>query len=310
MKKLTIIINIVVIICTFAFSRLVNYEFTNPAALMATDKSTYFDLSDIYATVGNGSASHNQSEDIVIVNTDHCTRSQIAEAIETVNGMNPKVIGLDLMFIDSMDYHDRLLSSILGCNALVLPISLEGKEKGNDLFEIKDSSYFYNLIPSKKLGVINLAGNGPASVIRTFSPFFKLKDYSLDNFSSAIVKCYSNDKYEELKKKQGRLFIHYHAIDFEIERWNEIKKEDIEGKIVLIGSINNESDQHLTPIGVKSGIIIHAATINTILYDNYIEDCSTILNYIIAFFSTLCFVSLMSYAKLHLSNMGNLLPHP
>lgn len=318
--KKNVIIDAIVILCTFAFSWFVKYEITSPSAFSATEKSTDYELSDLYASVGQRSAVHYLSKDIVIVSVDHCSRNQIASIIDAVNYMEPKVIGLDIMFIDSIVGDDKLVSAILGCENIVLPI--EVKRKGHSgLFEIKDSSYFYNSIAEKQLGVINLAGYSQRSVIRKFAPSFKLENCSLDNFASAIVKYYSLGEYNRLiAKGQELLNIHYHAIDYNVVKWNEVittgtdpePKLDlmnvIKGKIVLIGHINNDNDIHLTPISDETpGIMIHAATINTILSNNYIDNSATALDYLIAFIVTLAFVMLMSYAKMHMSNMGNLL---
>ena len=317
--KKKIIIDAIVILCTFALSWFVKYEITSPSVFSATEKSTDFELSDLYASVGQSSAVHDLSKDIVVVSTDHCSRNQIAAVIESINFMEPTVIGLDMMFIDSICGDDRLISSIRECENLVLPIEVQRIED-SELFEIKDSSYFFRSIAEKSLGVINLAGNSQRSVIRKFLPFFTMEDKSLDNFASAIVKIYSPTKYDQLiEKGLDLLTIHYHEKDFSIFKWDEVITTDsialpildlqneIKGKIVLIGHINNYMDYHLTSISDETpGVLIHAATINTILENSYIENSSTTFNYSIALIITLAFVILMSYARKHMTNMGNL----
>ena len=316
--KKIVIIDAIVILCTFTSSWFVKYEITSPSAFSATEKTTDFELSDLYASVGQRSAIHDLSKDIVIVSTDHCSRNQIAAVIESINFMEPMVIGLDMMFIDSICGDDRLISSIRECENIVLPIEVQRME-GSELFETKDSSYFYSSIAEKSLGVINLAGNTQRSVIRKFLPFFTMKDKSLDNFASAIVKMYSPTKYDQLiEKGHDLLTIHYHEKDFSIFKWDEVVTTDsialpildlqneIKGKIVLIGHVNNYMDYHLTSISDETpGVLIHAAAINTILGNSYIENSSTTLNYSIALIITLAFVILMSFAKEHMTNMGN-----
>lgn len=316
--KTTIIINAIVILCTFAFSWLINSGFFNPYNFSGEEKSKDFELSDLYASVGNHSAVHKLSKDIVVVSSDRCSRKQIAAIIESADLMGAKVIGLDHYFDAKQDGDDRLISAIEECDNVVLPIIVQRKLE-NGIFEIKDSSYFYNIIDNRKMGVINLAGNSPRSVIREFSPSFKTNNETLDNFASAVVKYYAPDKYKHLLERGRELErIHYHATRYNIIQWDKIittdsvptpildLENDFEGRIVLIGHINNDNDIHLTSINDDTpGILIHAAAINTILNNNYIKTSSTFLNYFIAFFvSSLC-VLIMSYAKKHLNNTGN-----
>ena len=315
--KKTIIINAIVIFFTFAFSWVINSGFFNPYNFSGEEKSKDFELSDLYASVGNHSAVHQKSKDIVVVSSDRCSRKQIAAIIESADLMGAKVIGLDHYFDVKQDGDERLISAIEECENAILPIIVQ-RNMENGIFEIKDSSYFYNIIDDGKFGAINLAGNSPRSVIREFSPSFKTYNETLDNFVSAVVKCYAPEKYDFLLERDHELErIHYHATDYNIIQWNEIitldsipqpmldLEKEFDGKIVLIGHIHNDNDIHLTPISDETpGILIHAAAINTILNSNYIKTSSTFFNYFIAIILSVLCVSIMSYAKKHLNNTG------
>ena len=195
--KTTIIIDAIVIVFTFAFSWVINSGFFNPYNFSVEKKSTDFELSDLYASVGNLSAVHQMSKDIVVVSSDRCSRKQIAAIIESADLMGAKVIGLDHYFDAKQDGDERLISAIEECENVVLPIIVQ-RNMENGIFEMKDSSYFYNIIDDGNFGVINLAGNSPGSVIREFSPSFKTYNDTLDNFASAVVKCYAPEKYNLL----------------------------------------------------------------------------------------------------------------
>lgn len=286
---------------------------TSPSAYSPMQNSSDFAMSDIYEYISDDSNSRYKSNDIVVVSTDGCNRQGIAELIDIINNHNPKVIGLDIIFRQEESMDSMLISAIKKSESIVLPYIMDYDE--NLKFFLKqDSSYFYKQLESKNLGAINLSGNSIRNVIRRFKPIFITEDNSIDNFSSAIVKIYSSNKYNDLigRNNDNELIV-YHNRDIEIYSRDELislKDKDlrIKDKIVLIGEVCSNSDMHTTPIKEQeAGVVIHAHTIDTILSGYYVRETNNLVNYGIAIVVTLFFCGFTYYVRENVKLVGRLL---
>lgn len=286
---------------------------TSPSAYSPMQNSSDFAMSDIYEYISDDSDSQYKSNEIVVVSTDGCNRQEIAKLIEKINDNNPKVIGLDVIFRQSQSSDSILISAINKSKKIVLPYDM-GYDENLELFLKQDSSYFYKQLKNKNFGAINLSGNSIRNVIRRFKPIFITEDDSIDNFSSAIAKIYSSDKYNDLigRNNDNELII-YHNRDIEIYSGDELislKDKDlrIKDKIVLLGEVCSNSDMHTTPIKEQeAGVVIHAHTIDTILNGYYVKETNNLVNYGIAIVVTLLFCGFTYYVRENVKLVGRLL---
>lgn len=286
---------------------------TSPSAYSPMQNSSDFAMSDIYEYISDDSDSQYKSNEIVVVSTDGCNRQEIAKLIEKINDNNPKVIGLDVIFRQSQSSDSILISAINKSKKIVLPYDM-GYDENLELFLKQDSSYFYKQLKNKNFGAINLSGNSIRNVIRRFKPIFITEDDSIDNFSSAIAKIYSSDKYNDLigRNNDNELII-YHNRDIEIYSSDELislKDKDlrIKDKIVLLGEVCSNSDMHTTPIKEQeAGVVIHAHTIDTILNGYYVKETNNLVNYGIAIVVTLLFCGFTYYVRENVKLVGRLL---
>lgn len=286
---------------------------TSPSAYSPMQNSSDFAMSDIYEYISDDSDSQYKSNEIVVVSTDGCNRQEIAKLIEKINDNNPKVIGLDVIFRQSQSSDSILISAINKSKKIVLPYDM-GYDENLELFLKQDSSYFYKQLKNKNFGAINLSGNSIRNVIRRFKPIFITEDDSIDNFSSAIAKIYSSDKYNDLiSRNNDNELIIYHNRDIEIYSSDELislKDKDlrIKDKIVLLGEVCSNSDMHTTPIKEQeAGVVIHAHTIDTILNGYYVKETNNLVNYGIAIVVTLLFCGFTYYVRENVKLVGRLL---
>lgn len=309
-NKQAIFVVLTTIIITFIVSQIVQYDIVSFIG-GSIKKQSNFELSDFYASVENNWADvSNVDSNLVIVSIDGCSREQIASIIETVDYFGAKAIALDFLIVNQSQDDSILIHSIKNCQNIILPYELE-YNSSNKTFIKADSTYFCSALTNAHYGCINLASNNFRDIIRTSLPFCKLNtgEY-MDNFSAAILKIYSPQKYKFLKDMGNDPFnIRFHNIDFQTIKHNEIISEDnspifeleseFYNKIVIIGALENRYDKHMTPIGEVPGVYIHAATIHTILHDKYIRKSSDLVNQIISIIVAAIFLSFVFYARTH-----------
>ena len=265
--------------------------FQGRATSIETINDTQF--SDYYATVLHSSTSNIRvSPDIVIVSLKDCyNHSKIARLLTVLDSLQPKVIGLDVIFRNYVDSDTILLQSIEKCNRIVLAGEYDTGKKELIQYPIYETL-------DKPIGVINFT-NLPLYKVRSFRPQYQTNDgKSLDCFAGAITKIASPNKYFELLDKNSEIeFINYHRnVDFfDNVYWNSIINDEgqcviendaiIKDKIVIIGADkNSNTDLHLTPIKeVWIGAKIHAAAVDTILYSDYVIEASDVWISCVAF---------------------------
>ena len=230
-------------------------------------------MSDMYLF----SSKNNPAElntNITLVSIDSCKdRFEIAQVIEQIDSLNPKVIGLDIFFRNRKETQaDSILENVISkTKNLVIACKLEDEHEDNDKYYSCVRNFFasrekHNLTE----GFINLDGDGN-STIRTFTPqLFLQKGNSFDtiySFATQVVRLYDKEKSETLLKRKGNIeIINFQPIWVKKIDKNEIEKyqERITDKIVLVGSFSE--DFHRTPINPKmNGMEVHAYIISTIL---------------------------------------------
>lgn len=277
-------------------------------------------MSDFYSKFGNSSNIHSVSEDITIIATDGLNRAQVSELLTVVDSMKPKIIGLDILFLSEQEEDDKLINVINTSSRIVVPYGLTYNEESST-YSIQDSCYFYDKLKNKKYGAVNLEGLSIKSSIRAFKSVFRLSDEIMNNFAVEVVKNYSSESYRELMNRgKNTEFIDYGDVDFyellgkdllenrNSPHWGSSIEGIIKNRIVLVGTTKSYADIHTTPIKAEMpGIYIQAYTINTILQKKYINQVSTLWNYVIAIFFTFVFCSFAYYARKHIIHIRGLL---
>ncbi len=276
---------LVIVIIAFLTSRWLAYDFLSISYFAPMEKASDFQVSDFYNIVADGREVRTLDSQIVIVSIDGCSREQIANAVEQIDFCAPKAVGLDIFF-SYPGHNDSCLISVLSdCENLVLPAKISHDSRADSLY----GSFFYNQLPPDRIyGAVNLSGSNAQSVIRDFRPYFHIQTDTVENFAVALARIADPGLSDILHDRRKDMeIIYYPSREFEVIKAVDIlnNKEYLQDKIVLIGAVNDLSDKHVTPVDSQmSGVFIHAYTLSTILYQNYITETGKVIDWIIAIF--------------------------
>jgi len=241
------------------------------------DESGDVPMSDMYLFINSRKGPARLDTSITLVCIDECKdRFEIAQVIEQIDAMQPKVIGLDVFFRNLKEpAADRMLENTLRkTRNLVISCILEDElSEGSDQYHIRNRNFFVadeDAVFTE--GFVNLDGDG-FSTVRSFTPTLFWQKDTLYSFAVQIVRLCDNASFQKLLQRSGNLeVINFQPLVFQSLNKNEISEnpELITGKIVLIGSLSE--DLHKTPINPQMhGMEIHAHTISTILEEKYID---------------------------------------
>ncbi|MBC7849944.1 MAG: CHASE2 domain-containing protein [Chitinophagaceae bacterium] len=300
-KKDTVFATIAVFIVMGLFSLIpLNTHVLDPIRIALTDIS-YNDLSFDRSEKNTGQVDSN----IVIINVGNSDRASIANLLVTLKGHHPKVVGIDLLFLDPKDPSvDSLLkASIADLPNTVLAHDIRFTDGGpivsGFLTPYATASGYINFIGERK------------GVIRHFSPFEAWKDTIAQSFPGAIIKFADSSAFAELKARSHtaelinytRQSTQYITLDLAAMANNQNVSSLLHNKIVLIGYIggaNDIEDRHFTPLNPQfmgksipdmNGVVIHANIISMILEGSYINKIPTWLNVLIALLFTWIFMA-------------------
>ncbi len=221
-------------------------------------------------------------------------RSIYANLIQNLYGA--KVIGIDVNFKEKSLYGEVddniFLNSILESTVPVV-LSSEIGERKNILI--------YDNFKNLNSGFSNLEVSKDGVVRR-----FVLNKYNKNSFASSILK--DNYDFTNLKSKSNRIYFYgpqntftYFSFSDVIE--GRVNKKFFEDKIILIGATALDlQDFRNTPVGVLSGVEIHANIIQSIIDDNIFKE-SLSWNLIFIFLS----VFLISYFVFYIKKIKNLI---
>lgn len=192
---------------------------------------------------------------ITLVNIGEGNREYIANLIERITSCNPKVVAVDVFFIDRKDKgQDNHLAEAIGKGCTILAT----KGYGNGLF-VESHSKFKNR--SKDSGIVQLFDH--AGIVMTYRPIRKMNDpneSTIEHFSYVVAKTYDSIL-AKAYIEDVNLDTEYY-IDFQYKQQNfkvydyldsAFNCEDINGKIVVLGYLGpSNEDKFMTPLGLMN----------------------------------------------------------
>lgn len=267
------------------------------------------DLLDIYYShIKAEKTGFGEQKEVVLLNIGKLNRQEIGDVIEKLNGFDPKVIAVDVGFIEKgNDSIDNPLREVL-TNAkgkLVFASRLDGGE-------VTGLNSFFGDFNE---GYANLIAEGDPA----FSPVRKvnLKKGDYRSLAYEVVGAYDPDRIQNLQERYNLdepILINYYGyhnrfIHFEHDELSGNAKEALKDKIVVVGdyglTFNNKDDmldRYHTPMnkygaGVgypdMKGVLIHANIIQMLLDETIIVKVPKFINWIvsliIAFFTIVVF---------------------
>lgn len=245
-----------------------------------------FSFTDIYYEIQKESGQPDTSRIITIVDMTKLTaRADIAALLADVEAHDPKVIGLDVCFDN------------------------EGEDyEGNDSL-IAVASQYKNIVYSSKMHDWANDSIGWTKCIHSF--FHEITDITegttnmprelYDNMKRKVPVCERyegklypsfvaqvSNRYAGLDVVKGRtkdIKINFSPLAFRVLAPEEVHSHPdwIEGQIVLVGAMYEETDKHWTPVGKIAGVELLAYGIHSIIYSNEIRDIPFALLCVISF---------------------------
>ncbi len=255
-------------------------------------------MSDLFASVADDRPVRFLDDRIVVVDIGISGREEMAEALEILALCEPAAVGLDVHFAvpkDSVTDH-RLAEAISNLPMQVIPYGLSAVEGENGEFEIDQKPFFADTLSDLTYASTNLAASEQRSTIRKFPVKFKTNKGEIPSFATALAALGAPVTAERLLVRDHELeTIDYPSREFKVIPLEDIadEAENLAGKFVLIGAMQDASDMHATPINsYMSGLMIHAYSLATILDGAWYSEISKYADYALAFLMCLILVYL------------------
>lgn len=267
-----------------------------------------FQLSDLYTKVADRRPVSQCSDDVVVVATDDCRRSDIVDLIAALETFSPAAIGVDVNFRYPSEDDTRMIEVFDACENLTLPLILSQDSDG-ETFQVdeNENSFLISWLDSERFSVVNLERYTMWGSVRTFRPTYSTPEGVIPGFALRLAFLADPEKAEAFtSRKHDSEYINYPSRTFEVLEPGDIINEDgslddgvknsICGRVVLLGDLDNSKDVFPVPHKeMMPGVMIHAHCVDTILAGRGIDSMPMWLNIVLSVI--LCFV----FALLHLS---------
>lgn len=267
-----------------------------------------FQLSDLYTKVADRRPVLQCSDDVVVVATDGCRRSDIVDLIAALETFSPAAIGVDVNFRYPSEDDTRMIEVFDACENLTLPLILSQDSDG-ETFQVdeNENSFLTSWLDSERFSVVNLERYTMWGSVRTFRPTYSTPEGVIPGFALRLAFLADPEKAEAFtSRKHDSEYINYPSRTFEVLEPGDIINEDgslddgvknsICGRVVLLGDLDNSKDVFPVPHKeMMPGVMIHAHCVDTILAGRGIDSMPMWLNIVLSVI--LCFV----FALLHLS---------
>ena len=245
-----------------------------------------FKMTDLYFELMQSSKDKELNNDIVLVDVTKLTnRDAIAKAINDVNSCSPKVLMIDLIF--ERGSHDPTEDTLLinaieaGKEREILSAKLTDYNPKSKSFHNVIKSFFHEFI-DVKWAYSNVDQKRPGGSIRQYSLSQKLNDSIFFSMAYAAA-CAYKDIQPEIKDVSQRLIVYDDTLlTISSDKILENKKL-LKDKLVILGTLEEEADMHITPIGKLSGVKILAYSAITFMNHKEIRSMSKFTSLLLAF---------------------------
>ena len=238
-----------------------NLSFLNPIS----DAIKSFSITDKYYQMMD----ERESQAIVIVDlTPLRDRADTAFALQEIVECQPAAIGVDCIF--EGEKPDTLADNALRelaaeCPNIIFSYRLLDEQPGGIGYTKSVHSFFADEIPVHE-GVTNMQRDNLYSGIkRKLNPGWTLNGEKRPSFVGELVNLYAGK--EMMKADDDALKINFAPTEFLVIPPSEIlaSREEIEGRIVLFGTMTDENDMHYTPLGKMAGVKLLAYATQTVI---------------------------------------------
>ena len=245
-----------------------NVSFLNPLSKAISD----FNFTDVYYQILQESSNYEYNDEICIVDlTPLQDRTEIATALQQIEAHQPKVIGVDCVFEGLKPENpegDSLLWSVASEYDNIV-FSCKYLDYVNDTqgYTVAVRSFFAEPLEVEQ-GFTNMQYSLYGSMARLVSLGRKLNGEVQASFIAKVVN-HTQDKPLPLEDKDLR--INFTPTIFTVIPPDSISyyADHIKDKVVLLGTMTDEYDMHITPMGKMAGVELLAYAGQT--FQNRIE---------------------------------------
>lgn len=263
--------------------------FKTPALSPVAKALKNISITDLFFSLENKYIKADTCQSIVIVDmTELHSREDIGNLLTEINDAQPKTIGVDLIFEGEKDDLEGNLILEQAVEEVspkaVFTNKLTDYDEKHKRFSALVASYFRDVIPITE-GYANVTDNMENSTIRdlTITQMSTLGKQS--SFAAQVAK-----KVGIKADGKKNLVINYSPVAFRVIPFDKVyaNRSLLKNKIVFVGTMTEEQDMHLTPLGKMPGVEIQAYSLLTLLEHKDIVYVSTVASIVIGFI--LCYI--------------------
>lgn len=266
------------------------------SGMFSTPERGDFRMTDLYAQIADGRPVRQFDDRIVLIDIGLADRQTIAEGLTVLSLCAPVAVGLDINFAFPGDCDSLLTEAIAANPGIVLPIAMRQTSSGR--FEIAEKPFFYGSLNGVGYGVVNLPAEKEGASIREFVTGYTPEKggVAIPSFANALSMKADSAAAAELAGRGNRLeIIDYASREFKTIPLSEIedRADELTGKFVIMGSMNEAGDMHATPVNsYVSGMEIHAYSLSTILDRRWLSQMPKWIDYTAA--TLLCLTMILT----------------
>jgi len=242
----------------------INFTIFNPL-VRALDE---FAMTDIYFAIQRFGGDVKWSDDIVLVDiTKQYDRSEIAKTVDDISQCNPKTVLFDVIFERPGEdelANAELVGALEKIPEKVMSCKLVDYDKDNNLFKGCVKSFFSEF-EDFDWGYSNVNKNINNGCLRGYTLWQKTETdtvYSLAYYTA----CKYRGKQPKAEKLNKRTIV-YGNIEFPVVSCDSVllNKTLLKNRIVMVGTMTEEADMHVTPIGKMAGLKTQAYAVQSCL---------------------------------------------
>ena len=280
-RHITITLIAFIVVGLFALVT-INVSFLNPIARTLEE----FSVSDLYFQALQSTVKPDTSRAISIVDmTELHDRRQIAECIDEIEKLNPKILGIDIIFegekFDNIDGDMAIMKVASNYPNAIYSYRLLDYDPQQRQYCSEIHSFFADSTIVSE-GFTNFERSLYTGIKRNLEFGLRSKGQQKSSFVTKLVNSYSG---QETVPNDGYMTINFIPTYFQQIPYDSLKYygEYIKDRIILLGSTSEESDMHYTPLGKMAGVKLLAYSINTLLNRQEIRKLPMFLSILISF---------------------------
>ena len=242
-----------------------NISFLSPVTQIVKN----FSLSDIYYQISQSIGHREKSVGITLVDmTLLYDRADIAQALKDVESLEPKTVGVDIVFeglLDESCGNDSIAQVASQYDNIVWSFRVMNYVDSKVGYADAMHSFFADTMSIDE-GCTNMERSLYGNTKRQLSMYTTLQGNVYPSFVSRLVGKYT-DKAEDSQPAYELLDINFMPTEFTILSADSVlaHPELIRNRIVLFGAMYEETDMHYTPIGKMAGMELLAYALQTLI---------------------------------------------